>query len=131
MPGSILQRGLRQQKRDSIRLTVPRDLQVIVQVQTADGGTWPARCLDLSLYGILLEFPQTKTPSISPDDKVLITIQFAKDLAKVHGITLHCKARRVGFSLPDGPGDRKLRDDQSLSSIFRNLERIILRKRQR
>ena len=111
------------------RLSVPVDLPLKVEVVDSDETPWPARCLNIHLAGILLEFTTDKIPLLAIDSKVLITIQFNREIAvKIPAIVRHSVAGQLGLYFPDLATHAPEKEDQ-LSRIIRTVEREILRRK--
>ena len=111
------------------RIRVPRELDVKVELEIPDGRQRAARCLDIHIGGVLLEFAQNNIPDVHDDCKVFVTIQLASEIAtKIPAIVRHFVGRRLGLEFPDLSTQAPGQEDH-LSRIVRSVEREVLRKK--
>ena len=111
------------------RIHVLKELPVKIELEVPDGRGWSARCIDIHIGGVLLEFAPNNTPDVNVDSEVLVTIQLDSEIAaKIPAIIRHFVARRLGLEFPDLI-TRAPELENHLSHIVRNVEREMLRKR--
>ncbi len=118
-------------KRQIPRLAVPKDLTVKIELEVPDGTRWSPSCVNIHITGVLLEFAPNNIPDVKVDSKVLVTIQFAGEVAaKIPAFVRYRVARRLGLFFPDLSTQAPKQED-CLSRIVRTIEREVLRKKQR
>ena len=111
------------------RIRVPKDLAVKAELEIYGGARWVARCLDIHIEGVLLEFSADSIPEVDIDSKVFVTIQLDSEIAnKIPAIVRHIVAGRLGLVFPDLSTQAREQENH-LSHIVRNVERAILRKK--
>ncbi len=117
------------QDRQPPRNRVSQELAVEVELEVQGGTRWEARCIDIHIGGILLEFSPDNLPSVDVDSNVFVTIQLDGEVAaKIPSTVRHINARRLGLVFSDlstqDPGQ-----ENRLSRIVRNVEREILKEK--
>ncbi len=109
------------------RVRVPKELAVKIELEVPDGTRWSARCIDINLEGVLLEFAPNNIPDVNVDSQVLVIIQLESEItAKIPAIVRHFVARRLGLEFPD-LSTQAPEQENHLSYILRTIERVILR----
>ncbi len=116
-------------KRQISRVTVPKALTVKIELVVPEGTRWSARCINIHIAGVLLEFAPNNIPDVKVASKVLVTIQLDGEVAaKIPAFVRYRVARRLGLFFPDLSTQAPKQED-SLSRIIRTIERKVLRKR--
>ena len=121
----------KQKRRQALRQVVPQEIIISLELEFNDGtGTlWPAQCLDISLTGILIEFPARHVPQVDVETKVFLTLKFKGEVAEeIPGIVRHCTERRMGIFFPDS-SPRTAHQENCLSHIVRTIEREVLQRK--
>ncbi len=109
------------------RVRVPKELAVKIELEVPDGTRWSARCIDIHIGGVLLEFAPNNTPDVNVDSQVLVIIQLESEItAKIPAIVRHFVARLLGLEFPD-LSTQAPEQENHLSYILRTIERVILR----
>ena len=127
--GESSNKGRHWRKRQISRVTVPKALTVKIELEVPDGTRWSARCINIHIAGVLLEFAPNNIPDVKVASKVLVTIQLDGEVAaKIPAFVRYRGARRLGLFFPDLSTQAPKQED-SLSRIIRTIERKVLRKR--
>ena len=127
--GESSNKGRHWEKRQISRVTVPKALTVKIELEVPDGTRWSARCINIHIAGVLLEFAPNNIPDVKVASKVLVTIQLDGEVAaKIPAFVRYRGARRLGLFFPDLSTQAPKQED-SLSRIIRTIERKVLRKR--
>ncbi len=127
--GESSNKGRHWKKRQISRVTVPKALTVKIELEVPDGTRWSARCINIHIAGVLLEFAPNNIPDVKVASKVLVTIQLDGEVAaKIPAFVRYRGARRLGLFFPDLSTQAPKQED-SLSRIIRTIERKVLRKR--
>lgn len=127
--GSGSSHGKKWQQRHAPRLAVPDEVSIGIELEFDDEILWQAQCLDISLTGMLVEFPALHVPPVNAERKVLLTLKLNGTVAgKVPGIVRHSTERRMGILFPD-PSTRTVEQESHLSYIVRTVEREVLRQK--
>jgi len=117
-------------ERQNPRLAVPKDLTLKIELEGPDGTRWSsARCVNIHIAGVLLEFAPNSTPEVKVDSTVLVTIQFDGEVAaKIPAFVRYRVARRLGLVFPDLSTNAPKQED-NISRIVRTIERKVLRRK--
>lgn len=116
-------------RRQAPRQVVPEGATISIELEFDDETRWPAQCLDISLTGILVEFPAQHVPHVHVERKVLLTLILKGEVAgKVPGIVRHSTERRMGILFPEA-STRTVEQEVRLSHIVRTVEREVLRQK--
>jgi hypothetical protein len=67
------------------RVPIKRNSGLRVRVTTRDGRSWAPRPIDLSLTGILIEFPAGKTPDLAVGSKIELELCLGSEVAELTG----------------------------------------------
>jgi diguanylate cyclase (GGDEF)-like protein len=86
------------------RVPVGTGCKLRVEVSVG-GATWPARAIDLSIVGVLLEFP-AGDPGLSQGDRVTVQLRMGSVLVSLEASVARRQKRRYGlnFEFPDAEG---------------------------
>lgn len=115
--------------RQTPRLDVPEGVTITVELEFGDETLWSVQCLDISLTGILVEFPAQHVPPVNVGRKVLLSLMLKDEIAgKVPGIVRHFTARRMGILFPEA-STRTVEQEDQLFHIVRTVEREVLRQK--
>ena len=119
------------QDRQPPRNRVSAELAVKVELEVQGGTRWEARCIDIHIGGILLEFSPDNIPSVDVDRNAFVTIQLDGEVAaKIPSTVRHINARRLGLVFPELSTQAPEQEDR-LSGIVRKVEREILKEKNR
>lgn len=117
------------QERRPPRIYVPNEFAVEIELEFPDGTRRAARCINLHISGVLVEFAPENIPDVYLGSNVFITIQLDSEIAtKVPSTVKHVVGRRLGLVFPDLSTHASEEEDR-LSRIVRNVEREVLRKK--
>jgi hypothetical protein len=125
--GSSNQKIWRQ--RQAPRQVVPEGIILSIELEFDDETLWHGQCLDISLTGMLVEFPAQSVSPVNAETKVLLTLRMNGEVAgKVPGIVRYSTVRRMGILFPEA-ATRTAEPDAQLSHIVRTVEREVLRQK--
>ena len=118
------------ERRNGYRAKVMRGMELNADMLCGFNMVWPAKAIDLSLQGILLEFPKNRIPSVRVDEKVSVKLRCHEDVVWVAGVVRHRRGNRLGvfFSQLLDQGSRST--EHTISRILKSIERGWLRKQQ-
>jgi len=117
------------EQRQTPRRVVPEGVTISVELELDDATLWTGQCRDLSLAGILVEFPDQHIPQVIVDKKVLLTLSQSGEIAgKVPGIIRHSTERRIGILFPEAWA-RTVEQEVHLFHIVRTVEREVRRQK--
>ncbi len=111
------------------RVRVPKELAVKIELEVPDGTRWSARCINIHIGGVLLEFAPNNIPDVNVDSKVFVTIQLDSEIAaKIPATVQHFVARRLGLAFQDLTTLSPYLENH-ISHIVRNIDSEMLRKK--
>ena len=115
-------------RRHTPRLVVPEGTTISVTLEFDDGTIWPAKCLNISLGGILVQFPPRHIPKVNIDWQVLLTLTLESEIvSKVPGVVRHCTKCLIGILLSE-PSTRTAEQEGHLCHMILTVEREVLRQ---
>ena len=118
-----------QERRGGYRAGVVHGLALEAELRCSKNKGWPSKALNLSLNGVLLEFPKEKVPSLHIDEKVSIKLCCHEDIVWVPGVVRHRHGNRVGICFPEFMHANARSTEQIISRILRAVERGWLRQK--
>ena len=118
------------ERRNGYRTKVMKGIELDADVLCGFNMVWPGKAIDLSLQGILLEFPKNRIPSVRVEEKVSVKLRCHEDVVWVAGVVRHRHGNRLGvfFSQLLDQGTRST--EHTISRILKTIERGWLRKQQ-
>jgi len=116
------------ERRMAFRVAVPSLTDLTARV-SFKGETWPVKPVDLSLTGILIEFPRTEVAEIPLEAEIGIELQLGDKTAVLRGIVRRRNRNQYGILLASSLRNGDLRPPESLVLIYKELERQWLRRR--
>ncbi|GJL63278.1 MAG: hypothetical protein NPIRA04_19320 [Nitrospirales bacterium] len=116
------------ERRDGFRARVVHGLSLESELRCSKNKAWSGKALNLSLNGVLLEFPKDQVPSLHVDEKVSIKLCCHEDSVWVPGVVRHQRADRVGVHFPEFMHASAKSTEQIISRILRAVERGWLRQ---
>jgi len=116
------------ERRRAFRVTISRLTDLAVRVNFK-GKTWEVAPVDLSLTGILVQFLKTEIADIPIDAEVGIELRFDNKTAALKGIVRRRQGNQYGILLANSLRNGELRPPESLVIIYKELERLWLRRR--
>ena len=117
-----------QERREGFRARVVHGLSLESELRCSKNKVWSSKALNLSLNGILLEFPKGTVPSLHVNEKVSVKLCCHEDIVWVPGIVRHQYANRVGICFPEFMHATAKSTEQIISRILRAVERGWLRQ---
>jgi hypothetical protein len=116
------------ERRIAFRVAVPRLTDLAVKVGFK-GKIWSAAPVDLSLTGILIEFPKTGVVDMPIDAEISVELRLSDKTAALRGVVRRRSGNQYGILLSDSLRNGDLRAPDSLVIIYKELEREWLRRR--
>ncbi|GJL53535.1 MAG: hypothetical protein NPIRA02_06670 [Nitrospirales bacterium] len=116
------------ERRDGFRARVVHGLNLDAELRCSKNKAWSSTALNLSLNGVLLEFPKGHVPSLHVDEKVSVKLCCQDDSIWVPGVVRHQHAGRVGIYFPEFMHASAKSTEQIISRILRAVERGWLRQ---
>ena len=120
-----------QERRGGYRARVVHDLDLESEMRCSKNKVWLCRALNLSLNGILLEFPKDKIPMLHVDEKISVKLCCHEDVVWVPGVVRHRRGNRVGVCFPEFMHVSAKSTEQIIARILRAVERGLLRQQAR
>ena len=117
-----------QERREGYRAGVVQGLALESELRCSKNKGWSSKALNLSLNGVLLEFPKTQVPSLHVEERVSVKLCCHEDIVWVPGIVRHRHANRVGISFPEFMHSNAKSTEQIISRILRAVERGWIRQ---
>lgn len=119
-----------QERRGGYRAGVVQGLSLDAELRCSKNKGWPSKALNLSLNGVLLEFPKEQAPpSLHIDEKVSIKLCCHEDIVWVPGVVRHRHGNRVGICFPEFMHVNAKSTEQVISRILRAVERGWIREK--
>ncbi|WP_447970706.1 PilZ domain-containing protein [Nitrospira sp. M1] len=116
------------ERREGFRARVVHGLNLDSELRCSKSKAWTSKAVNLSLNGVLLEFPKGQVPSLHVDEKVSVKLCCMEDSVWVPGIVRHQRAGRVGVHFPEFMHASAKSTEQIISRILRAVERGWLRQ---
>ncbi len=113
----------RVEMRRFFRVPVSKRSHTSLRVITADEGSYGARCVDISLAGMLVELPDHVYPSFNVGETVQIEVIFHGQPTIVEAEVRRQHGRRVGVFFPETYRDGKLEPNEDVYTVVKFLER--------
>jgi len=95
-PGAVPQRDRRSVRRMSVK---PQQV-LPVAIRCGQGTVCQGRVLNLSVQGMLVEFPKGQIPPVPMDAKVSVKLHYLGDSIWLPGLVRHRKGQKMGFLFP-------------------------------
>ena len=113
------------EQRQTPRRVVPEGVTISVELELDDATQWTGQCRDISLAGMLVEFPDQPIPQALVDKRVLLTLSHSGEVAdRVPGIIRHSTEHRMGILFPEA-WMRTADQEDHLFHIVRTVEREV------
>jgi len=119
----------RVEMRRFFRVPVSSGSALDLHVLDADGGTWSARCLDVSVAGMLLEFPRDAFPEPNVGEPWRIEIHYQGQPTIIQAEVRRRHGRRIGVFFPEVYRDGDLNPPEDMAMVVKFLEREWRRRR--
>jgi hypothetical protein len=116
------------ERRMAFRVAVPRLTDLTVRIGFK-GKTWSVAPVDLSLTGILIEFPKPEAVDIPADAKISLELRLGDKNSVLMGVVRRRKDNQYGILFVDSLRNGELKPPESLVYIYKELERQWLRRR--
>ncbi len=116
------------ERRMAFRVAVPRLTDLTVRIGFK-GKTWSVAPVDLSLTGILIEFPKPEVVDIPVDAKISLELRLGDKNSVLMGVVRRKKDSQYGILFVDSLRNGELKPPESLVYIYKELERQWLRRR--
>jgi len=105
------------------RVPVSRDTDLDLRVFTEDGGEWTARCIDVSMAGMLLGFPEEQYPDLAVGDTLNLKVDYRGQPMLVEAEVRRRHGRRVGVFFPAIYEEGRLNPPDDLATVVKFIER--------
>ncbi len=96
-PGGAVPQGDRRSVR---RMSVKPQQALPVAIRCGQGTVCQGRVLNLSVQGMLVEFPKGQVPPVPMDAKVSVKLHYLGDSIWLPGLVRHRKGQKMGFLFP-------------------------------
>ena len=116
------------ERRSRNRAQVTKGMELDAEVRCGFDMVWPGRAVNLSLQGIMLEFPKTNVPSLRVDEKVSVKLRCHEDVVWVAGVVRHRHGKRIGIFFSHLLDQGMRSTEHALSRILKAVERGWLRQ---
>ncbi|MBW2560545.1 MAG: PilZ domain-containing protein [Deltaproteobacteria bacterium] len=116
------------ERRMAFRVAIPRLTDLTARVGFK-GKTWTVSPVDLSLTGVLIEFPKTEVVDMPIDSEIAIELRLDDKIAALRGIVRWRQGNQYGILLANSLRNGELKPPEALIVIYRELERQWLRRR--
>jgi len=100
-----------------------------VRLSTPEGRSWAVTAIDLSIVGILVEFPADKDPGLSIRDEFELELRLGAGAVRLKAEVRRRDGHRYGFMFPESITRQGLRPPPPLKEIVEILERTWLKER--
>ncbi len=91
----------KKERRTGFRTKVLQAPDIQAELRCGKNQSWLCKPVNLSLQGILLEFPKDCVPLLRVDERVSVKLAYDADSVWVPGIVRHRPANRVGIRFPE------------------------------
>ena len=115
-------------RRRAFRVPVPANSGLAVEVRTNDDRSWPANAVNLSLTGMLIEFPTGAEPGLRVGATVEVRLSLGNDAIELEAEVKHRDQRAYGLFFADRAVADKGHPLSALAAIVRSLEQHWLRR---
>ncbi len=113
-------RLLAMEHRQHFRIPVRGDSELDVRVSTQGGEIWPARPIDISVGGMLIEFRDD--PGLPTDAKLELDMRLGEDSVRVTAVVRHRRGCRYGLVFSDAHRDGAVQSNAGLQRLVTSLE---------
>ncbi len=117
------------ESRIAFRVPLGRDTELRVRVVDENGKTWTPRPIDISMTGILIEFPADDVPDFQIDDRLQVELRMNNHVEQLEGTVRRCEGRGYGVIFPEVLRGAEFDPPAALRAIVNALERNWLRSR--
>ncbi|MBI3468355.1 MAG: PilZ domain-containing protein [Planctomycetes bacterium] len=114
-------------RRRAFRVPVPDTSGLRVEVGTSDGLRWPAQAVNLSVTGILVEFPSDGEPGLAIGATVAVRLSLGSDALEIGAEVKQRAQRAYGLFFPQTVVGETVEPPPALAAIVRTLERYWFR----
>lgn len=105
------------------RIPVSRETEMKMLVVTEDGGEWEARCIDVSMAGMLVSFPEAQYPDLGVGDSVQLRVDYRGQPTTIAAEVRRRRGRRVGVFFPAIYREGHLEPPDELATVVKFIER--------
>ena len=117
------------ESRIAFRVPLGHDTELRARVVDENGKTWAPQPLDISMTGILIEFPANDVPGFQIDDRLQVELRMNDHVAQLEGFVRRCEGRGYGLIFPEVLRGADFDPPAALRAIVNTLERTWLRSR--
>jgi hypothetical protein len=117
------------ENRSGFRVPILKGSAPLVQILSDESMLSTPRALDISVTGILVEFPPAEAPEFPIDTKVRLKIRFEDTALDLKGLVRRKQGGRYGIFFPEVIKGIHIEPPEALAKIVRKLEAIWLRQR--
>lgn len=117
------------ESRIAFRVPLGRDTELRVRVVDENGKTWNPKPLDISMTGIMIEFPADDVPSFQTDDWLQVELRMNDHVERLKGFVRRCEGRGYGLIFPEVLRGAEFDPPAEFRTIVNTLERNWLRSR--
>lgn len=113
----------RVEMRRFFRVPVSKRSSTSLRIITQDDGSYGARCVDISLAGMLMELPDHVYPTFNVGETVRVEVLFHGQPTEVEAEVRRQHGRRVGVFFPEIYRDGQLQLNEDVATVVKFLER--------
>ena len=117
------------ESRIAFRVPLGGDTELRVRVVDENGRTWTPQPTDISMTGILIEFPANDVPGFQIDDRLQVELRMNDHVEQLKGFVRRCEGRGYGLIFPEVLRGAEFDPPAALRAIVNTLERTWLRSR--
>lgn len=112
-------------RRNVPRISVKPYQVLPVAIRCGQGTVCQGRVLNLSVQGMLVEFPHGQVPPVSMDAKVSVKLHYFGDSIWLPGLVRHRKGQKMGFVFPSLTNHSTRADKHPLTVVLHSLSRVV------
>jgi len=119
LPAAVVGVELRRAQRVPV---VDRLRALTLSVSTGEQRTWTPKLVNLSLAGMLIEFPKDRMPDLPVFTRVQVDLELGQDRVRLRGVVRRQDENRLGVFFPEAIRGAELDPPAALRRIFGALE---------
>lgn len=112
-------------RRNVRRMSVKLHQMLPVAIRCGQGTVCQGRVLNLSVQGMLVEFPHGQIPPVPMDAKVSVKLHYLGDSIWLPGLVRHRKGQKMGFLFPSLANHSTRAAKHPLTVVLHSLSRVV------
>jgi len=117
------------ERRSAVRVPIYRDQAPLVRLRRNGKEIWTPQAIDISLTGILVQFPASEVPEMRVDTPLRVELKFEEAEVNLTGQVRRRDGPRYGIFFSDVLKGESIEPPDALVKLVRKLERIWLHRR--